>query len=445
MSDMLSIGLSGVRAYQNALTTTSENIANAGTAGYARRTALVREVIAPVGMANGSLTGIGVAVSGVMRAADAYRASEVRAASADLARTESGVTWMQRIETALTGNKLADRLTNFFTSAKPVAADPSALAPRAAMLEAASSVASAFAGTGAALANAAADLDSTAGTAVTQLNSLAAGLATVNGGLGRAQPGTSGAAALLDERDRLLEAMSAISDVSVTLDEAGRAVVRAAGPNGPLLVQGDTPSFVTYVRSEGAVALAVHRGSDSFALTPGAGVLAGVVEGAQRIHDAKTDIEVRARAFAEGINAVQAAGHDLNAAAGAPMFAIGDPPSQLTLALTDPRGVAAARIGGGSRDNGNLAGLDSLRITGKFEEGVNTLTASNAAALAARRGVADAQTAMRDAAIAARDEIGGVNVDEEAVDLLRFQQAYQASSRVIQIARETLNSILEIR
>jgi flagellar hook-associated protein 1 FlgK len=41
--------------------------------------------------------------------------------------------------------------------------------------------------------------------------------------------------------------------------------------------------------------------------------------------------------------------------------------------------------------------------------------------------------------------VSGVNIDEEAVDLMRFQQAYQASTRVIQIARETLQSILDIR
>ena len=44
MTDIMSIGLSGVRAYQTALTTTSENIANAGNAGYSRRTTGVREI-----------------------------------------------------------------------------------------------------------------------------------------------------------------------------------------------------------------------------------------------------------------------------------------------------------------------------------------------------------------------------------------------------------------
>ena len=40
--------------------------------------------------------------------------------------------------------------------------------------------------------------------------------------------------------------------------------------------------------------------------------------------------------------------------------------------------------------------------------------------------------------------MSGVNLDNEAVDLLRFQQAYQASSRVIQVARETFQSIIGI-
>ena len=44
MSDLLSIGASGVRAYQTALSTVSENIANTGTAGYTRRTTTLGEV-----------------------------------------------------------------------------------------------------------------------------------------------------------------------------------------------------------------------------------------------------------------------------------------------------------------------------------------------------------------------------------------------------------------
>jgi flagellar hook-associated protein 1 len=446
MSDMLSIGLSSLKAYQVALTTVSENIASAGNEGYSRRTTNVREVVAPAGVTTGSASGMGVVANGLTRAADVYKTAEVRTATADLAKTEAGATWLQRIEESLTGNKVGDALTTFFNSAKAVAADPASLAPRAAMIEAASSIASAFAATGAALDGAMEDLDLSAEAATTELNALAKSLGRVNAGLGRQQPGSSGQAALLDERDRLLEKMSAIADVSVMTDHVGRVAVRAGGVAGPLLVQGENAGAVTYQRSaEGVVAYTLHFQGASNPMFPNGGVLAGFTEGAQRIAAARDEIGALAADFAEGVNAVQAAGEDLTGSAGAPMFAAGDPAYKLTLTLTDPRGIAAAAAGGGIRDNANLAALETLRGTGRFEEGVATVTSANAAALSARITVAEAQTAMRDSAVNERAAATGVNVDEEAVDLIRFQQAYQASSRVIQIARETLNSILEIR
>ena len=69
----------------------------------------------------------------------------------------------------------------------------------------------------------------------------------------------------------------------------------------------------------------------------------------------------------------------------------------------------------------------------------------NAAAIENRNTVAAAQGAILDGATTARDAATGVNLDNEAVDLLRFQQAYQASSRVIQAAKDIFQTILEIR
>lgn len=445
MSDMLSIGASGVRAYQTALTTVSENISNAGTAGYAKRTANIKEVAAVSGTASGTVTGLGATVSGVSRAADDMRSAEVRTASTDLAKSETGATWMTRIEGALTGAKLSDQLTSFFTSANAVAADPSALAPRATMLENAANVASAFNNTGDALAAASSDLDASADAAVTQLNSLSAGLAKINSGLGRTQPGTSASAALLDQRDQLLEQMSAISDVSVSMDSVGRATVRGSA-NGPILVQGDQAATVTYVHNgDGAASFAVHGNGEVQALTPNGGALAGMAEGAQRIAAALSQLDELATRFTSGVNAVQASGVDLSGTPGQPMFETGTTPTDISVSLTDPRGIAAAAAGTSVRNAANLANLAALRTSGKFEGGVTDMVSANAAALSARETVTNAQSAIRDNAVAARDSASGVNIDEEAVDLMRFQQAYQASSRVIQIARETLQSILDIK
>lgn len=448
MSDMLGIGASGVRAYQSALTTVSENIANAATPGYARRATDLRE-IAPVNGTNSggvAATGQGVSVAGVTRSADGLRAADVRRSSADLARSETGIAWLDRIESALTGNRLDDRLTGFFNAAKAVAADPTATTPRSALLEQATSVAGAFSATGKALDALDADLDTTADTAVTTLNGLGAALAKVNDGLGRAAAGSSVAASLADQRDAILDQISAISDVSVTTDAAGRATVKLGNAGGPVFVAGNQAGSVTFARGgDGTVSFALYAIQSVSAVTPSGGALAGVADGALRIADARIKLNTIAGAFTDGVNAVQAQGRDLDGNPGAPLFRTGATPSDITLALTDPRGVAAAAVGGGPRDNANLANLDTLRAGGAFEAKTAALVSGNAATLAGRKQVADAQSTIRDTAIAARDAVSGVNLDSEAVDLLRFQQAYQASSRVIQVARDTLQSILDIR
>jgi flagellar hook-associated protein 1 len=55
-----------------------------------------------------------------------------------------------------------------------------------------------------------------------------------------------------------------------------------------------------------------------------------------------------------------------------------------------------------------------------------------------------AASSRRDGAFAARDMVSEVDLDREAAELLRFQQAYEAAARTVQVARETMQSILNI-
>jgi flagellar hook-associated protein 1 FlgK len=443
MTDLLSIGASGVRASQAALTAVSENIAGAGVAGFSRRTVTSDEIA--VGAARG-VNGYGVAVTGVSRAADQIKAGAVRAAGTDLARTEAGSVWLDRIQSALTGADLGTRVTDFFTGATALAADPTSTAQRSVMLEQAATVAAGFSATGAALAQVTADLDATAAQDVGKVDALAEGLAKVNAALSRATPGSAGAAGLADQRDRLLEEMSGLVDVTATFDAAGRATVKLGGAT---LVQGSEAGRLGYARNaEGQTAFAVTFRGETTQFAPAGGSLAGVADAAGRVAEARVSLDDMARDFASGINAVQAGGTDLNGAAGAAMFAYdAKAPTQMTLALADPAGIAAAKGGAekNSRDASNLAALQSLRAADGYETRLTTMVAGNAAAIRNRATVADAQTAILEGATAARDAATGVNIDNEAVDLLRFQQAYQASSRVIQAAKDIFQSILEIR
>ncbi|KQN39569.1 flagellar biosynthesis protein FlgK [Sphingomonas sp. Leaf407] len=442
MSDLLSIGASGVRAHQAALTTTSDNIANAATPGYVRRTATLTQV---GGTSVRLGAGMGVAVSGIARAADSFRSAQVRAAGSDVARTETGMVWLDRIESALGGQALDERMGDFFNAGTALAADPSATAPRAAMLEAASGVAQAFSGTVRAIDSAIADLDTAAAADAAKLGELSSGLAKINEGLGRVSDGSAGQAQLLDQRDRLLEEMSGLTDVTTTFDSAGRASVRGGGADGALLVHGSDAAKIGYARNaDGAVSFVSSRAGVESILTPTGGSLAGIAEGAARLGEARASITTLATEFVNGVNDVQGRGQDLAGKGGNPMFAL-ETGGTIKAVLSDPAAIAAASPGKGTRDNGNLSKLADLRSTAKFETRTVALQAANGSALAARKTVAQAQGSIHDSAVAARDAASGVNLDAEAIDLMRFQQAYQASSRVIQVARETLDTLLQIR
>ncbi|MHA6721776.1 flagellar hook-associated protein FlgK [Sphingomonas sp. RS2018] len=449
MSDLFAIGYSGVRAYQSALGTTSENIANAATPGYSRRSAVMTEVSALNSIALGqttNLVGNGVAVNSLARSADQYKIADVRSAGADLARTETGIVWLERIEGALTANRLDERMTAFFNAAQGVAADPSATAPRTVMIEAATTLANAFTGTGQTIDTATENLKASGADAASRLTDLSASLARVNASLTRVTPGSTQQMQALDQRDQLLESMSALVDVSVDTDTFGRATVRAGGTTGPVIADADGSAFVGFTtNTSGAVAFVAKRGTASDVVPIHGGVFAGVADGAARLSGVRGALNDIATRFTTAVNTAQGNGRTLDNTPGEPLFATGGTPTDLRVAMTTPRGIAAAAIGEGTRGNGNLAALASLRTTGKFESGVTDIVTANAAALSARSDVASAQTSIRDAAVASASAVSGVDIDEEAVNLIRFQQAYQASSRVIQVARDVLQTIIDIR
>lgn len=528
MSDLLSIGSSGVRAYQSALSVIGENIANATTKGYARRDPTLIEQTGGAGRqiyyAANSI-GQGVAFTGVLRQWDDFRAAEVRVSTSEAGRTNSTIVWLDRIEKALSGANIGSALTKFFNATDGVAADPTGIAPRTGMLDAAGGVAAAFTTTANGLATIDSDLRASAGLAVGQLNNYALGLAEANAGLARVRAGSNEQAQLMDQRDRMIDAMSELGSIHVAMDDRGIATVKLNDGGGAVLVQGASAKTLKIdFNSSGQLALTLDPHLDPTPVSIRGGTIAGFAEAGARLSDTRTQIATLAQAVATGVNQVQARGVDLDAQPGNAIFdasagdgtlainAIGprqiaaarawtvssaagnggggtlvattngtplgqtrftvsggmltaidpvtnnvigstaySPGTPVTLAglavtisgtPTDGDGFTVAATGVGSRDNGNLQGLAALRTSGRFEHQANDVLTANASALSAKRQVADAQGAILEGALAARDARSGVNLDQEAVELMRFQQAYSATSRIIQVARDTFDSLL---
>ncbi|MCG9105684.1 flagellar hook-associated protein FlgK [Laribacter hongkongensis] len=103
-------------------------------------------------------------------------------------------------------------------------------------------------------------------------------------------------------------------------------------------------------------------------------------------------------------------------------------------------------------DNSNLTQLAKLQTAEVVDVGGGKTTLQGAyGQLATMVGsktnevkvMKDAQTAILKEAMVSRENVSGVNLDEEAANLLKYQQAYQASSKVVQIAGSLFDSILQ--
>lgn len=104
---------------------------------------------------------------------------------------------------------------------------------------------------------------------------------------------------------------------------------------------------------------------------------------------------------------------------------------------------------GGSGDNRNalgLAGLQEARQlmngSASYQDAYGSLVADIGVRTRQANNAADTEGVLLDQAIAARESVSGVNLDEEAANLIRYQQAYQAAAQVIAVADEVFQTLL---
>lgn len=79
-----------------------------------------------------------------------------------------------------------------------------------------------------------------------------------------------------------------------------------------------------------------------------------------------------------------------------------------------------------------------------FQSSYSRLVADNGVRTREAKIQLEARTAILDQTMASRDSLSAVNMDEEAANMLKFQQAYQASSKILAIGSRLFDSILEI-
>lgn len=443
-SDLFTIGASGVRAARAALDITAQNIANASTEGYVRRSVRLSELATAGGWQRISdLSLSGVRVDGIARNVDSFRQAEVRRTGSDALRAQAELAGLQNGEAALEGSNLFPAMTAFEASLKRLATDPVDPALRAAVLEDGRTLTRTFGLAASGLDAASASLRFEAADGVNQINVAATELARVNLQIARSQPGTSDHVALLDRRDSLLTSLSRQTDITTTIGADQQVEVRLGGAGGPQLVSGGSASpFAMTTAADGTVSYTL--GAAPVAVS--AGSLAGKAQALVGLRDTHATLDGIANDLIAAANAAQTSSVALDGSPGQPLFS-GSGAGGIALALTSGNQIATAPAGAGAASR-DPAGLNALRgaLSGSDISGqISSLLFTASSAVAGRKTTSEALDTIAAAAQIALDSQSGVDPDQEAINLVRYQQAFQASGKAIQVAATLFDTLLSLK
>ncbi|MBW8754493.1 MAG: flagellar hook-associated protein FlgK [Sphingomonadales bacterium] len=443
-SDLLQIGKSGAIAARIALDVTGQNITNASTDGYVRRSVILAEASASGGYGRvGDVSLSGVRLDRVVRNADLFRQSEVRRTGADAARADAEVDGLQNVEDALEQSGVYNAVVGFEGSLQQLASDPIDPALRASVVEDARTMTRTMNIASDALDQAGQGLRFEAADGVNQVNTLAGELARVNLRLARAADASSDQTTLLDQRDNLLQQLSQYVDVNTTINSDDTVTVRLAGASGPQIVTGGTANaFGMTTAADGTISFTLS-GSP---VVPTGGSLTGKAQALDKLKEIRTGLDAVAKSVVDAVNGVQTGGVALDGSTGTAMFS-GSTAATIALAFDDGTKIATAPAGAGanSRDQTNLTALKTAVNAADPAGATDSLIFNISSAVQGRTVTRDALESIANTAKVTLSAQAGVSLDNEAANLVRYQQAFQASGRVMQVASDIFNTVLAIK
>jgi flagellar hook-associated protein 1 FlgK len=425
-----------IGAARYGLDVVSQNIANANTPGYTRQASEQAAVdgVAGVPSIYSKPAGLGGAtVVGTARLTDPVLDARARTEHSRGAAADASAAQLSAVENVFpepSDNGLSEQLNNFWNAFTPVANDPGSDAPRTVLLQNAATVASTLNAMSTSLSDVAASTSQSLGQTLDAANSAASQLAGLNSQIAIASATGAGANSLLDQRDQLLGQLSSDVGGVATINANGSADVTVGGQS---LVSGNTASALTvdagFQVSVGGTAVTLSGGSAAANVTG----LVSTIPGYQ------AQLDAVANSLSSAVNAAQAGGYDRAGNAGTALFS-GTGAANITVAITDPALIAASSTPGGNLDGSNALSMAALGTTATGPDHLYTALVGNigsASALAQQQQMT--QSSVTNSVDTQRTSVSGVNYDEEVSNMLTYQRAYQASSRVL----TTLDSMLD--
>ncbi|WP_109127412.1 flagellar hook-associated protein FlgK [Dyella sp. C11] len=323
MSNLLSIGASGLNAAQVALTTVGNNISNVNTTGYSRQTVSQTEAISATG---GNYTiGSGVNVQSVQRAYSDFLTQALWSSNSSMQRATTYNNLATTLNSSLSASgNLQTALDNFYGSFSTVANTPGVASSRQSLLGNAGQLVTTFNTLAQQFTAQQSQVNSQISTTVNSINNVASNLANVNAQIHAA--GNNVPNDLLDQRDNLVQTLSGYMGISAYTESDGSISVYAS--SGQALVSGDK-SFALQTANNQYDATRTEVLDSTGTVISGqisGGTLGALLDYRSNVLDGvQNQLGQAAVALASSVNGQQAKGLDLNGNQGGAMFSVPSP------------------------------------------------------------------------------------------------------------------------
>lgn len=465
---------SGLRASQAGFEVTQHNIMNANTEGYSRQAVNLQSFYpyttpgqtAPV---NPQQVGSGVMVDSIRRYREQWLDDRARDAQQSLGFNEQANDLLSQTENLFSDpGGISDMaafnpsdyglravMQDYFNAWHEVGNFPESSAQREVLLERASEMAGKFRDMYSGMEDVRNNADQLVADRVQQSNRLLTEIANLNGQIRDVLATNNYPNDLLDQRDLKVTELSKMMDVSTREQPDGSIMLYL---RGDILVQEDrvVDSFTTFSNPSLDDHLSVALASDpTVAADIRGGEIAGILYARDvQIKGFENDLNTLAGQIVTQTNGMHTAGFDLSGTAGVDFFtapAPGENAAQvMTVALTTGDQIAASATAAGAPGDGARA-FDHAALAYNRLSGLNDQsTVDFYAGLSSDVGVA-VQTTQRNVNRFSKSleqidgqqsEIAGVNLDEEFLNITKYQRAYEAASRALSNFDDLLNIII---
>ncbi len=434
------------------LSATSNNIANVNTPGYSRQRPDLEET--PPIQIGGLNFGTGVELKQVVSLRDSILDLRVNQETQQQGRLEGFLGSAQQIQSFFnetTGTGLQANLTAFFNSLSQLSTSPSDLNVRQSVLTAAQNLSTSFNQAATNLSRLQTSVNLNVTQSVSQINTLTAQIATANAQVSAAQSANRNPGPFVDQRQQLLNQLSNLVDISEI--NAGNGNLTITTSNGaPLVVGGQSFQLSTQTDASTGLQDIISQGTNITSQITG-GQLAGQLQiRDQEIPAIQNSLDTLAFNLSSAVNTQHKLGFDLNGNAGGnlftPLASATGAASQMSVAITNPSLVAASADGTpGNNANANaLLGLQNQAIASgqsplnfygnlvfKIGNDVSTAQAGQSAGSQVLSQLQNLQGG-----------VSNVDLNEESANLIRFQNAYQASARVVSVINSLLDATINM-